>query len=183
MSAGLYRVPLRCHVEAAHLTCRESRDRVVDTFDGPDAANEDPERGDQKGLILLVEDNIIDREVYGRLLWYNGYGLVHAADGESAVALALDARPDLVLLDMLLDGEMTGLDVAVRLREEGVEVPMIALSGVKREEFGAAIEEAGIAAYLEKPLDPFEVVKEVLRHLGRGPADKPSDEPSDRPTG
>lgn len=108
----------------------------------------------------------MDREVYGRLLWYNGYGLVHAADGESAIALALDARPDIILLDMLLEGELTGLDVAVRLREEGIDVPMIALSGVKREEFGAAIEEAGITAYLEKPIDPFEVVREVLRHAG-----------------
>lgn len=151
---------------------------MVDTFDGHDAANRDRDGGDQRGLILLVEDNVVDQQVYGRLLWYNGYGLVHAADGESAVALALDARPDLVLLDMVLDGEMTGLDVAVRLREEGVDIPMIALSGVPREEFGAAIEEAGITAYLEKPLDPFEVVREVLRHLGRGPATRPSDPPS-----
>lgn len=156
---------------------------MVDSFDGHDAANDDPDGGDQNGLILLVEDNVIDREVYGRLLWYNGYGLVHASDGESAVALALDARPDLILLDMLLDGEMTGLDVAIRLREEGLEVPMVALSGVKHEEFGSAIEEAGITAYLEKPLDPFEVVKEVLRHLGRGPVDGPADTPANRPPG
>lgn len=148
---------------------------MVDPSAGHDASNEEAEAGDQNGLILLVEDNVIDREVYGRLLWYNGYGLVHASDGESAIALALDAQPDLILLDMLLEGEMTGLDVAVRLRQEGVDVPMIALSGVKREEFGSAVEEAGITAYLEKPLDPFEVVKEVLRQLGSGPADTPPD--------
>lgn len=148
---------------------------MVDSYDGHEASIEEPEGGDQNGLILLVEDNAVDREVYGRLLWYNGYGLVHASDGESAVALALDARPDLILLDMLLEGAMTGLDVAVRLREKGVDVPMIVLSGVKREEFGSAIEEAGITTYLEKPIDPFEVVKQVLRHLGGGPADTPPD--------
>lgn len=131
-----------------------------------------PESGDPAGVILLVEDNEVDREVYGRLLWYNGYSLLHAADGESAIAMALESRPDLIVLDMLLEGELTGLDVAVRLREEGLDVPMIALSGVKREEFGSAIEEAGIIAYLEKPVDPFAVVREVLRHAG---ADKPSE--------
>lgn len=115
----------------------------------------------------------MDREVYGRLLWYNGYSIVHAADGESAVAMALEARPDLIVLDMVLEGEMTGLDVAVRLRKEGLKVPMIALSAVSRDDFGTAIEEAGITAYLEKPIDPFEVVREVLRHIGDTEAHDP----------
>lgn len=128
-----------------------------------------PEAADQRGVILLVEDDEVDRELYGRLLWYNGYGLLHAADGESAIALALEARPDVILLDMLLEGELTGLDVAVRLRDAGLDVPMIALSAVKREEFGSAIEEAGITAYLEKPVDPYAVVREVLRSVGGDP--------------
>lgn len=136
--------------------------------EGPEAPG--PEGADQRGVILLVEDDEVDRELYGRLLWYNGYGLLHAADGESAIALALEARPDVILLDMLLEGELTGLDVAVRLRSEGLDVPMIALSAVKREEFGSAIEEAGITAYLEKPVDPYAVVREVLRSVGGDPA-------------
>jgi CheY-like chemotaxis protein len=146
---------------------REGRPAGFETGPGGDGA---PDSVEQRGLILLVEDNEMDREVYGRLLWYNGYGLVHAADGESAIALAHDAHPDLIILDMMLEGELTGLDVAVRLRDEGVKVPMIGLSAVSRAEFGSAIEEAGIAAYLEKPVDPFVVVKEVLRQLGAGPA-------------
>lgn len=128
---------------------------------------------DRSKVILLVEDNEMDREVYGRLLWYNGYSIVHAADGESAVAMALEARPDLIVLDMVLEGEMTGLDVAMRLKKEGLDVPMIALSAVSREELGAAVEEAGITAYLEKPIDPFEVVREVLRHIGDTEAHDP----------
>lgn len=118
------------------------------------------------GVVLLVEDSEVDREIYGRLLWYNGYTVLHAASGESAIAVALKARPDVILLDMILEDELTGVDVAVRLRQEGLHVPMIALSGVKRVAFGAAIEQAGITAYLEKPIDPFQVVREVLRHAG-----------------
>lgn len=140
--------------------------------EGPEAAPPVEDRV----VVLLVEDDAVDRELYGRLLWYNGYSVLHAADGESAIALALDARPDLILLDMMLEGELSGLDVAERLRDEGLGVPMIALSAIPRKEFGAAIEEAGITAYLEKPIDPFEVVKEVLRRTGnaRPPEAPPS---------
>ena len=131
-----------------------------------------PETADGTRVILLVEDDATDRHLYGRLLWYNGYSVLHAADGESAIATALDARPDLILLDIILAGEMTGLEVARRLRGEGLDVPMVVLSAVKREELGAAVDEAGIVAYLEKPIDPFAVVREVLRHVGSArPAD------------
>lgn len=132
--------------------------------DGHDHAPPSPE--DTGRVILLVEDNETDRQLYGRLLWYNGYSVLHAADGETAIALALESRPDLVLLDMVLEGPLTGLAVARRLREEGVRVPMVALSAKKREEFGSAIEEVGITSYLQKPIDPFAVVREVLRRIG-----------------
>ena len=42
---------------------------------------------------------------------------------------------------------------------------MVALSAKRREEFGAELNEVGISTYLEKPIDPFAVVKEVLRQL------------------
>ena len=131
-----------------------------------------PDAMERTRVILLVEDDETDRHLYGRLLWYNGYSVLHAADGETAIATALDARPDLILLDIVLAGEMTGLDVATRLRSEGLDVPMVVLSAVKREELGPAVDEAGIIAYLEKPIDPFAVVREVLRHVGGAdPAD------------
>lgn len=125
-----------------------------------------PETEEGAKVILLVEDNEMDRQVYGRLLWYNGYTVLHAPDGDTAIARALESHPDLIVLDMMLGGDMSGLDVAVRLREEGLDVPMIALSAVKREEFGSAIEDSGITAYLEKPIDPFAVVREVARRIG-----------------
>lgn len=131
-----------------------------------EARQNSPAPSDERArVILLVEDNETDQQLYGHLLWYNGYTILHATEGEEAVALALEARPDLILLDMMLEGEMTGLDVARRLRDEGVEVPMVGLSAKKKEEFGSALEEVGIRSYLEKPIDPFAVVKEVLRSL------------------
>lgn len=133
----------------------------------------EPDRREQSAgrrrTILLVEDNEQDRQMYGGLLWYNGFDVVEAVDGESAVARGLELRPDLILLDIILPGEMTGLDVATRLREGGVTAPMLVLSAVPREDLGSAVERAGVTAYLEKPIDPFAVVREVIRRIG-GPS-------------
>jgi two-component system, OmpR family, response regulator MprA len=131
------------------------------TGPSPDREDDSP-----KAVVLLVEDTEADREVYGELLWYNGYEVVHALDGEEALSKAESQAPDLVLLDMRLPGELDGLAVARRLRGRGVTVPIVGLSARPADEFGPAIEEAGIDAYLEKPIDPYAVVREVMRRIG-----------------
>lgn len=123
---------------------------------------EDPRRQ----VVLIVEDNDADRDVYGGLLWYNGYDVIHSPDGESAIESALEARPDLVLLDIRPAGAMSGLDVARTLRQRGCDVPMIVLSALSREEVGDAAAEASGSVFLQKPVDPFAVVKEVMHHIG-----------------
>lgn len=122
-----------------------------------------PER--YRKRILLVEDNEADRDVYGGLLWYNGYEVLHVPDGESALAEFRESAPDLVLLDILLPG-ISGIEVARRLRAEGFAKPIILLSAVARDQLGEDITALGAAAYLEKPIDPFSVVREVMRLVG-----------------
>jgi adenylate cyclase len=139
---------------------------------GEPARAEGTGSGDGRKLILLVEDNDADRDIYGGLLWYNGYDVIHAATGEEAVAKALDARPDLVLLDIRLAGELSGLDVARHLRAEGLDVPIIVLSAVPRDELGTATAEVGIRTYLEKPIDPFSVVRVVMKGVGTAQGDR-----------
>lgn len=116
--------------------------------------------------VLLIEDAEADRDLYGSLLWYNGYEVVHASDGLSGVALASVKAPDLVLLDLTLPG-ISGVEVCRRLREMGLRIPIVILSAHLEEEMGEAAREAGADAYLEKPIDPFMVVREVLRRVGR----------------
>lgn len=117
-------------------------------------------------VILLVEDTEADRDLYGGLLWYNGYDVVHVGDGPSAMERALELQPDLILLDIILPGEIDGLEVARRLRDKGMRTPIIALSAHSSDEFGDRVEDARVDAYLEKPIDPFSVVKEVIRRVG-----------------
>lgn len=130
-----------------------------------------PERSGRRQVILLVEDTDADRDLYGSLLWYNGYDVVHATDGDEAVERALEIGPDLILLDITLSGKMNGLEVARRLRQQGFSGPIIALSAHSEQEFGDAARAAGMGAYLEKPIDPFAVAREVMRRLGHAQPD------------
>lgn len=136
----------------------------------------DPAGDRRKKVVLLVEDNESDRELYGRLLWYNGYELVHAPDGETAITRAVEVRPELILLDLMLPDGPDGIEVARRLREAGVDAPIVALTARSEEELGAAAREAGMVAFLEKPIDPFAVVREVIRWIGHArPQDRDDD--------
>lgn len=120
--------------------------------------------GERRQTVLLIEDNEADRDMYGSLLWYNGYNVLHAEDGEAGVGLALAERPELILLDLRLPGSLDGLAVLGRIRQEGLDVPVIALTATPREQLGADAEL--FLTYLEKPITPVEVVREVQRRVG-----------------
>lgn len=127
-------------------------------------------------LILLAEDDPVDRKLYGTALWYNGFDVLTAETGEAALSLTLEREPDLVLLDLLLP-EMTGLEVCRRIREAGSKVPVVALTGRAEEQFGDQARAVGFDAYLEKPLDPLQVLHSVEELIGRAPPAGEGDAP------
>ena len=118
--------------------------------------------------VLVVDDNAHDREIYGKLLWYNGFEVALAEDGENALEMVGRVRPDLVVLDMRLPGR-DGLDVCRELKNapETAGIPVIALSARPELEMGRPATRAGCATYLEKPIAPVEVLYEVERLIGR----------------
>ena len=67
------------------------------------------------GTILVVEDSRDVSALIERMLTSNGFTVQRAYDGESAIAMALDIAPDLVILDIGLP-KRSGLDVAAELR-------------------------------------------------------------------
>lgn len=130
----------------------------------------DPARGRFRALILLVEDDPHDREIYGKVLWYNGFDVVYGSDGHEAVALARRHVPDLVLVDLLLPG-LNGIEACRRIRGDPAtaHVPVVALTARPEEEFGLLARDAGCLRYLEKPVSPIEVLKEVESLIGQPP--------------
>jgi two-component system cell cycle response regulator DivK len=79
--------------------------------------------------ILLVEDNELNRDMLSRRLQRRGFEVLTALDGENAVQITADIKPDIVLMDMRLPG-MNGWDAARILKsdEKTRNVPVIALT-------------------------------------------------------
>lgn len=124
----------------------------------------------ERPCILVVDDNAHDREIYGRMLNYNGYDVVFAATGQAALRKAAENSVDLVLLDLGLP-DIAGVQVLSRLRAqpEYSEVPVIALSGYARKEMGDDAFRAGCTEYMEKPASPVNVLHTVEKLIGRAP--------------
>jgi len=114
--------------------------------------------------ILIAEDSRDGREMLEVLLGMKGYSVLTAADGNSAVEVALERLPDLVLLDLELPGR-DGLSVARDLRRHSnfAHVPIIILSGHDPMEHKQSAMDAGCTDYLLKPVD-FEKLDEILQN-------------------
>ena len=116
--------------------------------------------------VLYVEDNEANRKIVRRLLMNTSYTLIEAFDGESGVAKALEARPDLILMDVQLP-RISGLEATRRLRTEGAtaNIPIIAITSFALSGDDQKAKEAGATAYLAKPYSPFDLLNLIRKIL------------------
>ncbi|MET0517393.1 MAG: response regulator, partial [Burkholderiaceae bacterium] len=112
-----------------------------------------------KGKILVVDDDrlVLATLTYG--LAQAGFEVIDADNGDDAILLARQHRPQLALLDIRMEG-MSGFDVAAYLREY-LQIPFMFLSAFADEETVAKVKELGAVAYLVKPLDIHQIVPAV----------------------
>ena len=120
--------------------------------------------------ILIVDDEPIVREVVAQYLTQDGFKVESAADGNEAMIRFATARPDLVLLDLMLPG-IDGLEVCRRIRAQS-NVPVIMVTA-KGDEIDTIIGlSVGADDYISKPFSPRELVariKAVLRRASTPP--------------
>ncbi len=115
--------------------------------------------------ILVVDDDQKITRVLQAYLEKEGYAVMVAFDGPSAVELTREENPDLIILDLMLPG-FSGEEVCRSLRQEGFRVPIIMLtakSALEEKVQGLAL---GADDYVTKPFSPQEIiarVKSVLR--------------------
>jgi two-component system response regulator ResD len=130
-----------------------------------------------RGSILIVDDEPTIAEVVARYLTRAGYDARTAADGPSAVAAAATARPDLVVLDIMLPG-LDGLEVMRRLHEDaGQRVPVILLTAKGEEADRLVGLRQGADDYVVKPFSPRELVARVEAVLRRSEQGRDAREP------
>ena len=116
-------------------------------------------------LILLIEDDDQEQLVLARYLEFVGARVVVAGDGEEGMRKAVEARPDLILLDMRLP-RLDGWAVIQRIQMHPATsgIAVVAVTGMEIE--AERLEAAGFCGYLRKPLAPYRVLEEVERCLG-----------------
>lgn len=115
--------------------------------------------------ILLVDDEPHVLEVLKVTLEDFGFQLLEAEDGPTALQMAREQKPDLVILDVMLPN-MSGLEVCRTLREEsGDSLPVILLTARSGEDDEKAGYEAGADRYLTKPFSPLTLQTEVVKLL------------------
>lgn len=104
--------------------------------------------------VLIIDDEPNIRRMVGALLGAEGYEVRDAPDGASGVARALEAEPDVVLLDLMMPGEMDGLAALARLREGLPDTPVVMMSGRAGLADAVRATKLGAHHFLEKPLSP-----------------------------
>jgi two-component system cell cycle response regulator DivK len=115
--------------------------------------------------LLIVEDSDLNRDLLVQI-FEDSYDIEVAADGETAVEVALDKRPDLILMDIGLPG-LSGLDAVQAIRAKGVSVPILAVSsGVMPGDRERALA-AGCDEFVAKPIHDVALVELVGRLLER----------------
>jgi len=121
--------------------------------------------------ILIVEDDLNLRDVYAARLESEGYQIVVAANGEEALATAVQERPDLILLDVMMP-KISGFDVLdiIRTTPEIAHTRVIMMTALSAPEDKARGEKLGVDKYLVKSQVILEDVVSTIVEVLESPA-------------
>ncbi|HEX67686.1 MAG TPA: response regulator [bacterium] len=128
-----------------------------------------------KEKILLVEDDVDNREVASAILKHYGYQVLEAKEGKEALEMVKKEIPDLILMDMALPG-VSGWEVTRRLKRNPCtsQIPIIALTAYAMRKDKEKAFKLGCEGYLSKPISPQKIIEEVKRVLEEKIASKKS---------
>jgi len=121
---------------------------------------------DREKTILIVEDNELNMKLFNDLLEVQGYRILQTGNGSDAFNLALEHKPDLILMDIQLP-EKSGLEVTREIKAEPSlrDIPVIAVTAFAMKDDEARIRAAGCDDYLAKPISVTGFLEKVKRVL------------------
>ncbi len=115
---------------------------------------------------MVAEDESLIRLDIVEILRDNGFDVVgEAGDGETAVALATELRPDLVIMDVKMP-QLDGISAAERLSKDHI-APVVLLTAFSQKELVERATEAGALAYVVKPFTPNDLLPAIEIALSR----------------
>jgi DNA-binding response OmpR family regulator len=115
--------------------------------------------------VLIVEDQADIRKLIHMTLEFESYEIHEASDGAHGLRMASAARPDLVLLDVMMPGELDGLQVCQRIKSDPMlartKVVLLTARGQARDRVSG--KSCGADEYLVKPFSPLELIDTIER--------------------
>ena len=123
--------------------------------------------GDKNKSILIVEDEVVPADNLKEVLEQKGYAVIGICiNGEEAVQKARETKPDLILMDIKLKGNMDGVEACERIHE-CLDVPVIYLTAYSDEKTLVRAEKTGPYGYIDKPFGPENVFNNVRMALSK----------------
>src|SRR6056297_2566272 len=121
---------------------------------------------EKKPIILMVDDVPKNLQVLGNILSKEGYKISAALNGEQALKILQKAKPDLILLDIMMPG-LSGYDVLEKIRADETvrDIPVIFLTAKTEKEDIIQGIEMGAMDYVTKPFNSTELLARVNNHI------------------
>ena len=120
-------------------------------------------------LVLIVDDNEKNMKLARDALRLGGLQTLEATTGGESISLALEHRPDVILMDIRLP-DMDGTAAATRIKEDSrtAHIPIVALTSLAMKGDRELLLAAGFDGYLEKPISVHEFPDQVRSFVQRG---------------
>ncbi len=120
--------------------------------------------------ILLIDDAVDFIDVTKVFLEKKGYAVITAYNGEEGIKRAIETKPDVIVLDVMMT-EMTegfGVSRKIKMEEKLKDIPVIILTAIRKKEklpwtFEPDANWLPVAKFLEKPISPEELLREIKK--------------------
>ncbi len=120
------------------------------------------QHGASEQLVLVIDDEASIRRALEGVLKDEGFSVLLAEDGESAIRMLMNTRPALVLLDIWMPG-MDGLETLRKIKELHPDLPVVMISGHATISTAVAATRLGASDFIEKPLDLSGTIQVIRR--------------------
>ncbi|MBC8554119.1 MAG: response regulator [Candidatus Brocadiales bacterium] len=117
--------------------------------------------------IMIIDDDQVFHDLYAEMLEDTAYRLIHAYDGDEALLKLEEEKPDLFILDMLMD-MMTGDTVFLYLKSmpECAEIPVIVISGMPKRGYKSLKDVDQNLTFLDKTVTKERLIQEIKVKIG-----------------
>lgn len=115
--------------------------------------------------ILIAEDELLVAKVLKLVLEKNDFEVKHVIDEEDAIQEAIKYKPDLIVLDVYLKNNSSGINAGKKIRKNGMICPIIFTTGNSLEETKVEIMEIENSYLFIKPVDPEQLIHFMINDL------------------